>query len=650
MALPTTDTKETSESPDTNTGELSAKVQGNTLRYVQELHDTARKQRYQFERQWYLNMAFYAGRQWVAWQGLATSVANEFGRLVEPKAPSWRVRLIANKIRPVIRKELAKITKEKPQTFVVPASSDDEDIAAAHAGEKINEHLWRELEMNKVLRRTVFWACLCGSSFIKDWFGEDIEVEPVSPFHFLIPDVQEEELENQPFVIHTLAKSPDWVWQKFKVNVEADTKANTAMMEQRFLSALGINQNDKQKSHVTVNEIWLRPNRKFENGAKVIWTKDKILSIKENGWPYEHGEYPFTKIDHIPTGHFYGASVIEDLVPLQKEYNRTRSQIIEAKNRMSKPQLMAPRGSVNPRQITSEPGLVILYTPGFQAPEPLPLQNIPGYVIQELDRIQMDINDISGQHEVTKGQTPPGVTAATAISFLQEEDDSLLSPTIANVEEAVERLGRHFLSHVHQFWADEHKIKVVGENGQWEVLEFNKSSIKDNTDLRVEAGSATPRSRAAKQAFIMELAQNGIIPPDRVLRYLGMAETGRMYEEFQVDTRQAQRENVRMSEGDIEEIDLGDGQPIRMLPPNSWDDHLVHIHEHNTFRKKQAFEALDDEAKQQFEQHVQLHTQVIQQQMMQAQANGQQPGQPGQPGQEQGGGQNAVAPTGSPQI
>lgn len=584
----------------------SDKEQAEIVKWAETMFQTARQGRLPFERQWYVNMAFYFGKQYVQWQ---PSGLGALTRLWEPPVPSWRVRLVCNKIKPIVRTELAKITKERPTAFVMPATGDDDDLVAAQAAEQIYEHVSRDLGYHKIVRRAAFWTLICGSGFIKDWFDPKatdssgvkgaIMAEPVSPFHFFPGDYVEETMNGQPHVFHVVSKSPDWVQTTFKKRVLPDAGASNGMLESKFLTALGVN-TSTHPSMVAVKEMWVRPGAysRYPNGAVIMWANDTLLNITEK-WPYEHQEYPFSKIDHVPTGRFYGDSTIVDLIPLQKEYNRTRSQIVEAKNRMSKPQLTAARGSVDASKVTSEPGLIIFYTPGFQPPTPIPLVDIPSYVIQELDRIQRDMDDISSQHEVTKGSTPPGVEAATAIAYLQEEDDSKLAYTVASLEEAVERLGKHTLSHVKQFWTAQRTIRVTGDSGAFESFVFSGSNVRGNTDLRIEAGSATPRSKAAKQAFITELGKLGWITPDRALRYLDMAETGRLYEETQVDARQAQRENLRLAAGD---------DTVRV---NEWDEHMVHAAEHNLFRKKQAFEKLPDEIKQMFNAHVTMHQQVL---------------------------------------
>lgn len=559
-----------------------------------------RQDRLTFEREWYLNMAFYFGRQNVLW---ANTGNNNFAKLVEPKAPDWRVRLVVNRIKPMVRKEMSKLLQERPRGYVVPASSDEADLAAAKAADAVHEHITtQEINLLNVMWQSIFWMCLTGTGFIKDWWDEKevdssgvqgkAKAEAVSPFHILVPDMEQPELERQPYVIHSVTKDPKWVKDIYKVEVQPDSNSNDSGIESQFLSALGI-KNDNTRKKVVVKEIWIKPCGDHPKGLWAAWAGQELLAVNE-GNPFKHGEYPFTKLDHIPTGRFYSQSTIVDMIPIQKEYNRTRSQIIEAKNRMAKPQLVAPKGSIDPRKVTSEPGLVIFYQAALSPPQPLPLQGLPTYVLQELDRSLIDMNDISSQHEVSRGQVPPNVEAATAIAYLQEQDDTALAHTLHSIELANERIGRHVLSHAGQFWDAQRTINVVGRNGVYESYIFSQSDLKGNTDYKVVHGSATPRSRAAKQAWITELIKMGVIPPDRGLQYLDMAETAKLYEEMQVDVRQAQRENLKLSNG-------------MQIPVNVFDNNIAHINEHMSYMKRQEFEQLPPEVQFLLVEHTEYH-------------------------------------------
>ena len=547
--------------------------------WVKEKYDSCKRTRTEVENVWYRNMSFYLGNQWVVArtpnEGIITTAAAG-GRLYVPKAPPWRVRHTINRIKPIIRTELSRVTSQDPSASAVPASSEDEDLFAAHAAEQVWES-WRSRKLAKTkFRRAMFWTLLCGTGFTKQWWDPnafdkdgqtqgDIQYEPVSPFHLFVPDLAEEELEGQSYIIHAFVRNLEWARLNYPQLFEGNPPkmpplvSATEIMNNAYLK---INTNNREDS-VLCLEMWIKPgtHRDFPQGGMLQLVGDTLVHAlgcvkfgAPPGMPYQHNEYPFTKYDHIPTGKFYADSVIVDLIDPQMEYNRTRSQITEAKNRMAKPQLMAPRGSVDPKRITTEPGIVIEYMPGFDPPQPMPLQSIPPYVIEELNRILADMEDISAQHEVSKGNVPPGVTAATAISYLQERDDSVLSSTYDSVEEGQEKTARQVVALVQQFYDIERTIKVTGTDGYFDSLALKGSQITAGTDIRMEGGSALPISKAAKQAFLMDLMSQGFIPPDQGLRLMEIGGVEKLYAQLKIDERQAQRENLRMKLTPVEQI------------------------------------------------------------------------------------------------
>ncbi len=622
-----------------------------------------KSQRLRQERQWYLNLAFYTGNQHVKFRQTQTGGAFD---LYVPEAPYYRVRIVINQIRRVVRKEISRLTAQKPNAYVIPASTEDKDVFAAQAGEQIWDSLWRRLNFNKTLRHAIFWQATCGNGFLKSYWDStkvdpgytpivdpnvpqqsqegdvppgDICIEYITPFHIFVPDLLCTDIEDQPYVIHAQIKPNSWIKQNFDID-PTDTYES---VDENMQAALGVTRNEDKKNQSTILEIWVKPGYlpELKNGGMFTLVGSKVVQGFDK-WPYDHGQYPFIKIDSIPTGKFYTTSIVEDLIPIQKELNRSRGQLIEAKNRMAKPQIVAEKGSIDAKRITTEPGQVIEYAPGFQPPQPLPLQNIPSYVTQEIDRLYTDLSDLSGQHEVSNGSTPPGVTAATAISFLQEQDESLIATHYTSLEEAIEKVASQCLSYVKMFWDEPRTIKTVGIEGTFDVQTFRGADLRDNNDIRVEAGSSLPTSRAAKQAFIMDLMKMGFIPPDEGLEIMEIGGINRIYERIQVDKRQAQRENLKMrivTEQDIinqvqtwqqthpasttdPSADSTDPtaqiplSPPLIVPVNTWDNHQVHIEMHNNFRKSQDFENVDPVVKALFEEHVNQHQEALSNTMM----------------------------------
>lgn len=630
---PSTETTENSLFSERSIGATKARqdLAAATLAKFQQ----AQNDRVRQERQWYMNLAFYFGDQHARFRGTGLNY-----EMYVPKAPYYRARIVINHIRKIIRKDISRLTAQEPNAYIVPASIEDRDIFAAQAGEQIWNSIRTDKKLNKIYRKAVFWQTVCGNGFVKQYWdptaqvtqGNDVLWGDVcicseTPFHIYVPDLRAEELEEQPYLFHVQVKHKDWIERTF--GLDLSNREGINFIDEKLYSVLNINHQNND-DFVAVLEVWVKPGtmKMLPEGGMFTIAGTQIVQGYEF-WPYSHNEYPFSKLDGIPTGKFYNDSLIKDLIPLQRELNRTRGQIIEAKNRMAKPQLVAEEGSIDPRRITSEPGLVITYRQGFQRPDPLPMQNLPSYVESELNRIYSDMADLSGQHEVTQGQTPPGVTAAVAISYLQEQDESILSTFYDSLTEAIEKTARQTLNYVKDYWDESRTVKITGLDGTFDVQAFRGSDLQGNTDIRIESGSNLPTSRAAKQAFILDLMKMGFIPPEKGLEVLEIGGLNKIYDQIQVDIRQAQRENLRMrivTPEDLiaheeiyrqqhpELLESSEGLPLQVpliVPVNSWDNHALHIEEHNRYRKSQAFEMAPSEVKKLFEEHVRQHEEAL---------------------------------------
>lgn len=594
-------------------------------------YDACARARQPFEREWFNNLAFFAGKHYIRW---TRSVNNSGTSAIIPPAPAWRVRLVSNRIKTIVRKEVAKLNREKPMFYVIPASPEDEDLAKARAAEAVGEYLLVDTPYTKRRREQIWWASTTGTGIIKCCAkGEEIHFETPTPFHIWVPNLEETYIQEQPYVIHGVALTPDEVKGLYGVDLEPNASAGTP--EQKFLQGIGINKDEKDLQTCFLKEFWVKPNQEFPDGAmfviggtdQLVWMQEGIPEFEldpatgepikdpegkpipketlpsnilggsepRSVFPYRHGRYPFSKIESIFTGKFYGESVIVDLIPLQKEYNRSRSQAIEARNLTGKPQWVGPKGAVDYKKITAEPGLFIEYTPGFDKPEPVKNPELPSYFMQDQQANLNDMDFISNMYEVTQGRTPPGVEAASAIAYLQEESDSIYAPTVDSIEESVQDIGFQAIELARQYWPDGKIVKVMSGTDVYETFQFKHNTLPDQLDFRIEKGSMAPKSRAGRQAFLMELADKGLIPPMLLLKYLDMNNVSGLYNELKIDINHAERENFKMKTT---------GQPVMI---NEFDNDEIHVHIHAKYMKSQTYETLPEEIKMAMLQHYQMH-------------------------------------------
>ena len=599
----------------------------------------------------------YGGSQYVT---QLTGNKNPLGtvRVGTPASARHRERSVTNRIRSIIRTEVTKQTSQKASVTVVPASGEDDDLFAAQAGESVWEFLYQHEHIQWKMERAAFWTSTCGNGFIKTWWDSqkrdnlfknvmgmptqgNIAFGSVTPYNLFVPDLLEEDIENQPCVIEAYTRPVEWANYFFKGDYKATVVAKTEIFEAQYFQSTGEGGN-VQPDSVLIIEAWIKPGccKLLPEGGLVTICADELVSLTEGMW-YTTEEYPYAHIKHIMTGKFYGVSVLDDLNSLQREYNRTRSQIIESKNRMARPQLLAPIGSFDVNKYTSEPGLVIPYKPALGEPKPLQIQPIPQYVLQEVERIISDMEDISGQHQVSRGMAPgQGVVAATAIAFLQEKDDAIISTTISSIEQAISKMARQALTLAVDYWDVPRIIRVAGTDRSFDSFTLKGSDIANGLDVRVEPGSALPQSKAARQAFLMDLFTSQAISAQQMLDMMEIGGVQTLVDRMRIDMRVAQRENLRMKRLTMQDIaqynqkmtedamagaegtvdpqrgiptvdagNLASYPPI--IPVNKWDNHEVHITTHNNYRKSQEFEMLSPETKDQFEKHIMIHESYV---------------------------------------
>jgi hypothetical protein len=628
------------------------KDDADTLSWIMRQYRRCKSQRVYVERQWYVNLAFYFGKQNIKVIAANGAASNGF-LLTVPKAPPWRIRMVVNRCRTFVLKQMANLTSQEPKFYSVPAGTSDEDATSARIAESIIDSYYREEQYKLKLRRLLFWGSICGTSFFKTYWDKSqkdangnqgkITTDVIDPFHLYVPDLLQQDLELQPFLIHASTMSPEMVKRIYGVEVTANATTSVNLLEDQFLNLTGNGKVPSKFNAVLVLECWIKPGSydRFPDGAMITVAGDKLVQNKP-GWPYDHKEYPFAKFDDIDTGKFYGEGVLTDIVPLQREYNRKRSQIVENTNLIAKPKLLAPRGSINPSAITSEPGQVILYTPGFNPPTPLPIAPLPAYVENDIQQLMSDMQDLVGQHDLS--HIVGTRTSATMLAAIQQQDALIIQGAATNIEQVTQITGRQVLALVKQFWTTTRTIKVVGYDEAFEILAFKNTDITSNTEVYVETGSALPVNRAGRQAFLMDAFKLGLIPdPNDVLDLMDIGGVAKIQQDMLIDQRQAQRENQQMVAlgknppaadfnfpdnidpmadllNVVQESGEVPGQPdpdenanVPQFVPNTWDNHTVHIQIHNRFRKSEKFESLDDLTKKIFQNHVALHEQALQQ-------------------------------------
>jgi len=389
--------------------------------------DELQSEREIMERQWKLNLSFYKGKQYVFYNRKSRRM--ESLPTDDGDKPRYRVRLVANQIAPNSNGLLARLTKTKPTFFATPAQADYEAIKATEVAESLLDYWWDTFSLGSKREEAMLWAIICGNGFwkiswddkvgssvklmlnpdgepivnpiiehlFKDRLGKmgldagefekevfegEIKVDVMAPFDVLLDDsAQVFEDCKYAFCVHPM--SSDEIYSRY--NVRLKPNAINRYPDETLPGMFGTTSGKTKQNVRTVFVGYFLPGPEFPEGRYVAFTKSPNIVLYDGPWPYPFKKLPLVKFPgmRIP-GQLYDTSVVEQAIPLQKELNRTLSQMIEYKNLTLKPQMLAPVGSLRQR-MTDEPGAIFEYNPvAGKVPEAIPLPGLPAYVFEHV--------------------------------------------------------------------------------------------------------------------------------------------------------------------------------------------------------------------------------------------------------------------------
>lgn len=626
------------------------------------------------ERDWKLNLAFYRGNQWI-WFNHFTGVVQTLPLPDETgTGPRYRVRLTSNQILPGVQGLLAMMTKTKPVITASPDTGAERDIRAAQMGEQLFEHWWRDLDLQSKRDEALLWSILGSSGYWKitwdpfagksmtfmvgpdgqpildqilsDIFRDELTKSGLDPRQFektvymgdirvdVIPpeamylDPAATSFADADFFICKHPMSPDEVQMRYGKKVEANASLGGWMIPDSFL---GMGQSDSPEK--TVREVYIgyfKPTAVLPKGRYVVFIKDPDQILYDGPWPFPMHDLPAVEFPgpRVP-GSVTNEAIVTHARPLQKELNRTISQIVMHKNLTLKPQVLAPQGSLAQR-LTDEPGAIIEFMPvGGAVPEWRQMPAIPPYVFEHLQDIQSRLDRLFNLQAITRGDVPPNVEAGIAIDLLQEAAVDQIAPVIQAQEKALAKAGDIMVRLAKQFYTEPRMLKIIGPGGSTKVKRFLGSDLDGGFSFYAEAGSGLPRTRAGRSARIEQLIGMGVIDPRTAWKYLDVADLKGVAAKFAADEEQAYREHDKIAQGQpvnvtgaaeaVQAIQQGinpqTGQPLTPqdnpqqiidqagLQPLRYEDFETHLETHALYMKSVEFESLPPPVQQRFVDH-----------------------------------------------
>ncbi len=574
-------------------------------RYYEELvadvkkdFERRREERRALEQQWNLNINYLSGNQYC-------EIAPSGDVLEEENYYYWQNRNVYNHIAPIVETRLAKLSRVRPDMSVRAAGREDSDLKAAKVASDILKATAGRVDLDTIISKATLWSETLGTSFYKVmWNGEkgklmgeidgvkvkegDVDIIAVSPFEIFPDSLFKEDVSDLKSIIHARAMDVKDIESIYGVKVTGEdidvfslSRTPKGLSGKQSKITTGVIHNSQ-----LVIERYEKPNSEFPEGRVVTVAGDKILAI--GSLPYINGvdetrDFPFIKQTCIEqAGMFFGVSIIERIIPLQRAYNAVKNRKHEFLNRISMGVVAVEDGSIDTDDLAEEglsPGKVIVYRQGSNPPQMMSTGSVPIDFSYEEERLENEFITISGVSEISRNsKVPTTSTSGVALQLLIEQDETRLSQTAENIRMAIKLMAKHVIRLFKQFAKGTRIMKIAGAGRKAEIFYYEANDLNSD-DVVFDTENELNSTPAQKKNSVFELLNSGILTDKdgrlsartkaKILEMLGYGSFENAQDLTTLHINKASEENLNFKESDVE--------------VDEYDDHELHISEHTRY-------------------------------------------------------------------
>lgn len=582
-----------------------------------------------FEAQWRLNMNFVMGNQYcnVGYNNDIEEYDKQF---------FWQEREVFNHIASIVEARLAKLKTVRPTMTVIPTSGDECDIKTAKMSKKIINSIYNKEGMSKLICEATKWSEITGSVFYKitwnnnkgqtfavDESGKkikmgDVQITVCSPFEIYPESTNSSDISDCKSIIHARAYSVEDIetlWGKKiageDVNIFSLDSKNDGLGGLDYNARATSIVNTTKSNYAVVIEKYEKPSPKFLNGRLIIVAGDQLLYYGD--LPYINGIdgerwFPFVRqVCLEQNGCFWGNSIVERIIPVQRAYNTIKNRKHEYMNRLSMGVLTVEDGSVDVDNLEEEglsPGKILVYRQGSNAPSYMSNTYVPSEFTIEEERLLSEFKAISGVSDMINNNLANKNISGIALQLLIEQDEARLSVTSDQIKVAIKEVARHILRLYKQFATMPRLFKICGDHGELELEYFSSSDITSD-DVTFETDTEINESLAQRRSMVFDLLNAGLLHNEdgklsnrmraKALELLGFGVWENSQDLFELHQKRASGENSDMMKNkEVEVCEI--------------DEHDTHINEHIAFMLGGDFEKNSNEKiKQAFLEHIRQH-------------------------------------------
>lgn len=210
-----------------------------------------------------------------------------------------------------------------------------------------------------------------------------------------------------------------------------------------------------------------RPNPANEKGKiEVVVDDQTVWGPKE--WPFPFVDYLnlVTMRETMVENTWVGETAMSAARPIQAAYNMAWSSILEHMDNAGAAKLLRPQSSIElSEQYTDIIGEQIPFMDGLDKPSYLSPPQLPAWLLNAPSELLIQIDDILGVHDVSRGSAPANIESGYGLAVLAENDATPIGKLSSSMARMFGRLGSMVLK-IYEAEVKETRTAVVQQPGQ----------------------------------------------------------------------------------------------------------------------------------------------------------------------------------------
>ena len=222
-----------------------------------------------------------------------------------------------------------------------------------------------------------------------------------------------------------------------------------------------------------------------------------------------------------------------------------------------------PKGACKIEQLGNDNTIV-----QYQGPVPPQLAQVasnPSEVYAFREQIKQDMQTVYGNHGISRGEVPKGITAASALQFLNELENERNSTDISKHSFLVLDIAKMSVAIAGDYYDvdDGRMLRIVGDSNKHLIKHFDVANLNKDYDIRFDNSTGLPETKSAKIQRIMDTMQRNpnLFSPERWEELLDLGSSERMIK-LSTDAIQA---------ADSENEDILAREPVGIPQDRDWE-------------------------------------------------------------------------------